>query len=112
MGDDLIPTVIALIALFLSSMQGRVATVLARGDSSDDRSFGAYMPMVILGGFLGVAIWVFRAWTWYWPVAVFVGFSLASGPFVNLSNLGMWMVLRVPCAIVIVAAAVVLWVVY
>ena len=56
MGDDLIPTVIALIALFLSSMQGRVATVLARGDSSDDRSFGAYMPMVILGGFLGVAI--------------------------------------------------------
>jgi hypothetical protein len=119
MSDDAFPTALCLVALFLGSMQGRVATLLSRARSGgvaffllEDRSLGAYTPLPILIGWLAVLAWAFKAWSWYWPPASVVVFALASGPLVNLRMLPVWTLLRVACAVVIIGAAAILWVEY
>jgi hypothetical protein len=113
MNDDIFPTALAVVALFLGAMQGRLATVLSRATHPmEDKSLGAYTPIPILIGWLAVAVWAFRSWPWYWVVAAIVGFALASGLVVSRRMLRVWMLLRGACAVVIVGAAVVLWVGY
>jgi hypothetical protein len=41
-----------------------------------------------------------------------VAFALASGPLVNLRTLGVWMLLRLACAVVIIGSAALLWIQY
>ena len=111
--NDSLATTLCVVALFLGAMQGRLATALSRNSAPlTDTSIGSYTPIPILVGWLAVVVWAFKSWPWYWVIAVIVAFAFASGPLVGPRMLGIWMLLRVACAALIIGAACLLWIWY
>ena len=113
MDDNAFPDTLAVLALFLGAMQGRLARVLSRATHrTDDRSLAAHTPLPILIAWLAVMIWAFKSWSWYWVVGAIVVFAFVSGPLVSSRTLAVWMPLRLACALVAIGAAAVLWIKY